>query len=52
MIYLDQAATNKIDDDIRDYIELIGSKLIDLINYINKNEERSTIIKNIIIRAS
>ena len=42
-------SNDKIDDDIRDYIELIGSKLIDLINYINKNEERSTIIKNIII---
>ena len=47
--YLDELSSDKIDDDIRDYIELIGSKLIDLINYINKNEERSTIIKNIII---
>ena len=47
--YLDELSSDKIDDDIRDYIELIVSKLIDLINYINKNEERSTIIKNIII---
>lgn len=46
---MDELSSDKIDDDIRDYIELIGSKLIDLINYINKNEERSTIIKNIII---
>ena len=46
---MDELSNDKIDDDIRDYIELIGSKLIDLINYINKNEERSTIIKNIII---